>query len=70
MIVLLVFALLAALTGLGYLGYYTIQLRIALARLDAELAGERTRYEQDSSNGMMNPLPRRASISLGGQVQG
>jgi len=67
----LCFALLAALTGLGYLGYYTIQLRIALARLDAELAGERTRYEQDLKQWNDESVATKGKVSgLGGQVQG
>jgi len=45
--VILVLLLLASLTGLGFVGYYAIQLRIASARLEADLAGQRSRFDHD-----------------------
>lgn len=48
MTVFLGLLLVAAVTGLGFVGYHAFQLHTAVTRLGTELAAQRARYEQDS----------------------
>ena len=48
--VLLLFLLLAALAGVGFLAYYAFQLHTSVTRLETELAAQRARYDQDSKH--------------------
>ena len=47
MTALLVFLLIVAIAGLAFLGYHAVQLHVRVGQLDAELAAQRARYDQD-----------------------
>ncbi|MFL5243943.1 MAG: hypothetical protein ACJ8FY_17715 [Gemmataceae bacterium] len=47
MTLFLVFLLVAAIGGLAFVGFHAIQLRVTVARLDADLAAQRDQYGQD-----------------------
>src|SRR5438552_3835216 len=60
MTALLLFLLLVAIAGLGFLGYYAIQLRITVAQRDADLAATQLATANETASAVASEAKQKA----------